>query len=120
MRELGLWETETEIDKGFEDVVAIAASCRFGDCRHVTEPGCAIREALETGGLSWSAGPAIKSRGRGPTVRRAVRHAAEGAASDRAELALVARIRRASYDKRSTTTVATTTCVVSFVCVLIA
>ena len=53
MRELGLWETETaQIDKGFEDVVAIAASCRFGDCRHVTEPGCAIREALETGALS--------------------------------------------------------------------
>ena len=52
MRELGLWETETEVDKGFEDVVAIAASCRFGDCRHVTEPGCAIRDALETGALS--------------------------------------------------------------------
>jgi ribosome biogenesis GTPase len=52
MRELGLWETETEVDKGFDDVIAIAASCRFGDCGHVTEPGCAIREALETGGLS--------------------------------------------------------------------
>ena len=51
MRELGLWETEPEIDKGFDDVVAIAASCRFGDCGHVTEPGCAIREALETGAL---------------------------------------------------------------------
>jgi len=50
MRELGLWETE--VSKGFEDVMAIAASCRFGDCRHVTEPGCAIRSALETGGLS--------------------------------------------------------------------
>jgi ribosome biogenesis GTPase len=52
MRELGLWETETELDRGFEDVVAIAASCRFGDCRHVTEPGCAVREALRTGSLS--------------------------------------------------------------------
>jgi ribosome biogenesis GTPase len=58
MRELGLWETEVaEGGKGFEDVSAIAASCRFGDCRHVTEPGCAIRDALETGALSrerWS------------------------------------------------------------------
>ena len=53
MRELGLWETEVaKVDTGFEDVAAIAASCRFGDCRHVTEPGCAIREALETGALS--------------------------------------------------------------------
>ncbi len=57
MRELGVWETEVgkaqESDgQGFEDIVAIAASCRFGDCRHATEPGCAIREALETGRLS--------------------------------------------------------------------
>jgi ribosome biogenesis GTPase len=50
MRELGLWETD--VDKGFEDVIAIAASCRFGNCRHVTEPGCAIRDALQTGALS--------------------------------------------------------------------
>jgi ribosome biogenesis GTPase len=50
MRELGLWETD--VYKAFEDVIAIAAGCRFGDCRHVTEPGCAIRDALETGGLS--------------------------------------------------------------------
>jgi len=58
MRELGLWETEVaEFNKGFEDVVAIASSCRFGDCRHETEPGCAIRDALGTGALSperWS------------------------------------------------------------------
>jgi ribosome biogenesis GTPase len=75
MRELGLWETEAApIDKGFEDIVAIAASCRFGDCRHVTEPGCAIREALETGALSperWTSyqGQAQKIEGaqnRGP------------------------------------------------------
>jgi len=62
MRELGLWETDVDKaneggGKGFEDVIAIAASCHFGDCRHVTEPGCAVRAALEAGGLSserWS------------------------------------------------------------------
>lgn len=36
----------------FADVEALAALCRFGDCGHRTEPGCAVREALETGGLS--------------------------------------------------------------------
>ncbi len=53
MRELGLWETEVAegVQQSFEDVVAIARSCRFGDCRHLTEPGCAIREALAAGGL---------------------------------------------------------------------
>jgi ribosome biogenesis GTPase len=50
MRELGLWEVESLA--GFEDVIAIATGCRFGDCRHATEPGCAIAAALEDGSLS--------------------------------------------------------------------
>jgi ribosome biogenesis GTPase len=50
MRELGLWEAESLA--GFEDVLGIAAGCRFGDCRHATEPGCAIGAALEDGSLS--------------------------------------------------------------------
>ena len=50
MREMGLWEVE-EVTS-FDDVDALAAACRFNDCRHATEPGCAIREALKTGTLS--------------------------------------------------------------------
>ena len=50
MREMGLWEVE-EVTS-FDDVDALAAACRFSDCRHATEPGCAIREALESGALS--------------------------------------------------------------------
>ncbi len=55
MRELGVWEAESLV--GFEDVIGLAAYCRFGDCRHAREPGCAIRAALAAGGLSserWS------------------------------------------------------------------
>ena len=36
----------------FPDVAALAAQCRFKDCAHVTEPGCAVQEALEEGALS--------------------------------------------------------------------
>jgi ribosome biogenesis GTPase len=50
MRELGLWEAESAA--GFDDVIAIAAGCRFTNCLHVTEPGCAIRGALESGLLA--------------------------------------------------------------------
>jgi len=50
MRELGLWEVE-EVTS-FDDVDALAAACRFSDCRHATEPGCAIRNALDSGALS--------------------------------------------------------------------
>jgi ribosome biogenesis GTPase len=35
----------------FDDIEEIAAGCRFGDCRHEGEPGCAVREALESGTL---------------------------------------------------------------------
>jgi ribosome biogenesis GTPase / thiamine phosphate phosphatase len=51
MRELLLWETETGITEVFGDVEELAASCRFADCSHGNEPGCAVREALAAGRL---------------------------------------------------------------------
>lgn len=52
MRELGLWEAETGVATAFEDVEALAAKCRFSDCAHGAEPGCAVRAAIEAGDLS--------------------------------------------------------------------
>jgi ribosome biogenesis GTPase len=49
MRELGLFEAEAGLSAVFEDVEALAASCKFTDCRHKSEPGCAIRGAIATG-----------------------------------------------------------------------
>ena len=46
---MGLWEVEPTA--GFDDVVALAAACRFSDCRHATEPGCAVLRALGDGSL---------------------------------------------------------------------
>ena len=51
MRELGLLDADEGLSTTFEDVEAIAGSCRFNDCRHGNEPGCAVREALESGEL---------------------------------------------------------------------
>jgi ribosome biogenesis GTPase len=51
MREVGLVGDEEGLERAFADVTAIAARCRFSDCRHETEPGCAVREALATGEL---------------------------------------------------------------------
>ena len=51
MRELQLWSTEEGLQRSFEDIEAYAAQCRFGDCQHEGEPGCAVRAALETGSL---------------------------------------------------------------------
>ncbi len=52
MREFGMWDNESGVEKTFADVEALAERCRFRDCTHINEPSCAVRQALESGGLS--------------------------------------------------------------------
>jgi ribosome biogenesis GTPase len=47
MRELGLWDAASGMDSAFDDIEELATQCRFGDCQHQLEPGCAIRSAIE-------------------------------------------------------------------------
>jgi ribosome biogenesis GTPase len=51
MREIQLWSGGEGLEKGFADIEAIAAGCRFKDCSHDSEPGCAVLAAVESGGL---------------------------------------------------------------------
>ena len=51
MRELALWEVAGGVDQTFTDVAELAADCRFRDCRHDREPGCAVKAAVESGQL---------------------------------------------------------------------
>jgi ribosome biogenesis GTPase len=51
MRELKLTGEESLEEGGFEDIEALGSQCRFSDCRHNGEPGCAIAAALESGAL---------------------------------------------------------------------
>lgn len=53
MRELGMCDVEEGLDETFSDIVELACGCRFSDCKHDTEPGCAIKKALEDGLLSY-------------------------------------------------------------------
>ncbi len=52
VRGLGLWDAEEGIGAAFSDVEELAQDCRFRDCSHVNEPGCAVRAAVEEGSLS--------------------------------------------------------------------
>jgi len=52
LREVGLWEAEGGLDDVFAEVAELARSCRFGDCRHEDEPGCAVASALRDGALT--------------------------------------------------------------------
>lgn len=52
MRELGLWGVSEGISTTFNEIENLASNCRFSDCKHMSEPGCAVRAAIESGELS--------------------------------------------------------------------
>ncbi len=51
IRELQLWGTEEELEANYDDIISIAAQCRYSNCSHTTEAGCAINKALADGSL---------------------------------------------------------------------
>jgi ribosome biogenesis GTPase len=51
LREVQMWAAEGGLAKTFDDIEALAKNCKFGDCKHLAEPGCAVKAALEDGTL---------------------------------------------------------------------
>jgi ribosome biogenesis GTPase len=51
MREVHLWIGDGDLTDAFDDIATLSASCRFSDCSHRSEPGCAVRAAVEHGDL---------------------------------------------------------------------
>ncbi|MEG2261552.1 MAG: ribosome small subunit-dependent GTPase A [Raoultibacter sp.] len=52
VRGMGLWDAHSGIEAAFADVEALTSACRFRDCKHVNEPGCAVLAAIAKGELS--------------------------------------------------------------------
>lgn len=52
MRELGMWNVSSGLDKTFEDIEELTNQCKFSNCTHMNEPGCAILNAIETGEIT--------------------------------------------------------------------
>ncbi len=52
MRGLEVWNEQANIDTGFEDVEVLALNCKFSNCRHQSEPACAVRAALAAGTIT--------------------------------------------------------------------
>ncbi len=76
VREVGVLADEKDVASQFEDIETIAERCKFSNCRHDHEPGCAIVEALATGALQedrWSSFQRLtnEARGQGATRKRA-------------------------------------------------
>jgi ribosome biogenesis GTPase len=51
MREFQFWDVDTPLDELFPEVAEVAAGCRFRDCQHGPEPGCAVQAAVAAGSL---------------------------------------------------------------------
>ncbi|MEO6349532.1 MAG: ribosome small subunit-dependent GTPase A [Candidatus Limnocylindrales bacterium] len=51
IRSVGMWDADEGLNDAFADVAAFAASCRFSDCQHGSEPGCAVQAAIINGSL---------------------------------------------------------------------
>ncbi|MGW2404193.1 ribosome small subunit-dependent GTPase A [Streptomyces sp. NPDC001739] len=52
LRGVGMWDAEGGLSRTFSDVEALAEECRFHDCAHLSEPGCAVQRAVENGELA--------------------------------------------------------------------
>lgn len=64
MRELQLWDSEEGWQEAFADIEALAAACRFRDCRHEQESGCAVKEAIAEGTLDAKRFASYKKTGK--------------------------------------------------------
>ncbi|MBD0349331.1 MAG: ribosome small subunit-dependent GTPase A [Thermoleophilia bacterium] len=80
MRELQLWDAADGLDQAFADVAQLTAECRFADCSHQTEPGCAVQAALADGSLPgerWQSYEKLQRELRALAVRQDARLRAE-------------------------------------------
>ncbi len=64
MREIGMANVQEGIDETFSDILELETRCKFSNCRHDTEPGCAIKAAIESGALSLDRYELYKNLGR--------------------------------------------------------
>ena len=71
MREVGMANVQDGIDETFSDIVDLESRCRFSNCRHDTEPGCAIKAAIASGELSVKRYELYKNLGRENTNNHA-------------------------------------------------
>ncbi len=96
MRALRLLDAQEGVDEVFSDLTELAAACRFSDCGHETEPGCAVQAAIDSGALD----PARLERWR--KLRREDRRNSETVAQSRArDKAFGKMVRSVMQDKKS-------------------
>lgn len=99
MREIQLTDAATGIRQVFDEIELLAAACRYGDCTHDSEPGCAVRSAIESGELDESR--LARWRKLEAEERRNSETLAERRARDKDFGKMVRSVMRKKTDKRS-------------------
>lgn len=97
VRELKLWDPEG-IEAAYEDVGEVAARCRFRDCRHEDEPGCAVRAAIEEGTLDPERVAGLRKL-EGEARVAAARHGGHAAQETKRRAKALSRAIRRFYDE---------------------
>jgi ribosome biogenesis GTPase len=99
IRELRLWDA-SGLDATFEDLAALAARCRFRDCSHAAEPGCAVREAIAAGRIDAARVESHRKLAR-ELARQAERREGGAARAERERWRAVSKeLRRLSRERR--------------------
>jgi ribosome biogenesis GTPase len=99
LREIGLFEEGDGLAQAFPELDALAAACRFGDCAHAGEPGCAVQAALDDGSLDPARLASFRKLEREAAAVRA-RRDARARHEQRQERKRFERMRRRLPDKR--------------------
>jgi ribosome biogenesis GTPase len=102
MREIGLWDAANGVDTAFADIEQVATACKFGDCKHEGEPGCAIRAAIKQGELEESRWLSYSKLQR-ELAHEARRHDPQALAAHKAQLMHVYRARNKATRKNAKT-----------------
>ena len=98
MRELGLVDAGDGLRAAFDEIDALARDCRFADCAHEAEPGCAVQAAIEAGGVD--ADRLARWRKLGREERNATESIAERRSRQRSFEKHVRRVQRAKSERR--------------------
>ncbi len=99
MRELQLWSAESGLAQTFDDIAALSAACRFADCAHAGEPGCAVAGAIESAALDAERLASWQKLSR-EAARAELQRDALAAAAERSKVKSIHRLARVHHKRK--------------------
>jgi len=99
MRELQLWSAESGLEQTFDDITTLSEGCRFADCAHAGEPGCAVALAIESGQLDVERLASWRKLSR-EVARAELQRDALAAAAERSRVKSIHRLARTHHKRK--------------------